>query len=177
MLFRSSDKEDDRDENNTDYDSYENFRKGWEQENKTTDRSKLYLHIPRGIRAPVRNRGQTWAQDESSPGQDQDQDQDQSQGRGGRQGTIDKKYIKAFPRVRGTLVGKMAEEWGKVERGWINFDLEQIGMGKRARERARGRGRGWSRSANENGYSLGWGEEGDGEGDEEVDDFERALNI
>ena len=142
----ASNNEDDRDDNNTDYDSYENLRKTWGQDNKTTDRSKLYLHILRGIRVPVRNRGQTWAQDESSPGQnqsgqDQDQDQDQSQGQGqgknkggGRQRTIDKKYIKAFPRVRGTLVGKMAEEWGKVSRGWVRFDLERIGMGKRARE-------------------------------------------
>ena len=151
---KTSDDENDRDGNNVNYDSYGSHGG---QDNKTTDRSKLYLHIPRGIRAPVRNRnrGQTWAQDESSPGQDQDQDQDQSQGRGGRQGTIDKKYIKAFPRVRGTLVGKMAEEWGKVERGWIRFDLERIGMGKRAREKGRGRGRSWSGNSNENGYNAG----------------------
>ena len=69
---------------------------------------------------------------------------------------IDKKYIKAFSRVRGTLVGKMAEEWGKVERGWIRFDLERIGARKRAREK--GRGRGWSRDGNGNGYTAGWGE-------------------
>ena len=31
-------------------------------------------------------------------------------------------------------MGKMAEEWGKVSRGWVRFDLERIGMGKRARE-------------------------------------------
>ncbi|PAV16516.1 atp-dependent helicase nam7 [Pyrrhoderma noxium] len=185
---RTSD-ENDHDENTTDYDSYDNLRVTWGQDNKTTDRSKLYLHIPRGIRVPGRNRGQTWAQDESSPGQDQDQDQgqdqdqDQSQGqgqgqrRGGRQGAIDKKYIKAFSRVRGTLVGKMAEEWGKVERGWIRFDLDRIGMRKRAREKGRGRGRGWSRNEDGSGYGPGWGDEGDGDGDEEVDDFERALNI
>ena len=181
---KTSDDENDRDGNNVNYDSYGGH---WEKDNKTTDRSKLYLHIPRGIRVPVRNRnrGQTWAQNESSPGQDQDQDQDQDQsqghgqgqGREGRQGTIDKKYIKAFSRVRGTLVGKMAEEWGKVERGWIRFDLERIGMGKRAREKARGRGRGWSENANDNRHIAGWGEEGDGEGDEEVDEFERALKV
>ena len=179
-----SDKKGDRDENNTDYDFYGSL---WGQDNKKTDRSKLYLHIPRGIRAPVRNRnrGQTWAQDESSPGQDQDQDQDQDQSRGqgqgqglgGRQGTIDKKYIKAFSRVRGTLVGKMAEEWGEIERGGMRFDLERKGMGRRAREKGRGRGRGWSRNGDGNGYTAGWGDEGDGEGVEEVDEIERALNI
>ena len=72
-------------------------------------------------------------------------------------------------------MGKMAEEWGKVERGWIRFDLERIGMGKRAREKARGRG--WSRDGNGNGYTAGWGEKEGGDGDEEVDDFERALKI
>ena len=49
----------------------------------------------------------------------------------------------------------MAEEWGKVEKGWIRFDLGRIGMGKRAREKAWGRGRGWSRNSNENGYNAG----------------------
>ena len=72
-------------------------------------------------------------------------------------------------------MGKMAEEWGKVERGWIRFDLERIGMGKRVRGKARGRG--WSRNGDGNGYTAGWGDEGDGDGDEEIDDFKRALNV